>query len=419
MSRGIKVRLIVFAILTALGVLYVAGNYLGVVDRMLGRSYVVHAELPGSGGLYVGSAVTYRGFQVGEVLAVEPAAKGIVADLRIDDDARIPADADVRVRNLTAVGEQYLDFAPRDEKGPFVREGHTFQVGPEGLPLDEGELLVQLEAFVSTVDTDALRTTVRELDAAFTGTGRPLQELIDSGTRFLDEAMAHQDDTSRLLRSGLTVLRTQQEQGDNIVALARDLRLLTDSLRRADPDLETLLKRSPKALRQVDRLVDDLGATMPAFLANLITVEEVVVGYLPGIEQLLVTYPRVISTGPSGTQADGWGRISLQYDNSVGPCREGYLPPSQWRPPDDLRFADIPDVRCASGEPYNMRGGNYAPRAQPLPRPKAWRGSYDRATGRVYAQDGTALGRMSTPGDLGIFGEDSWKWLVMSPVTDP
>lgn len=418
MSRGIKVRLIVFAILTAVGVLYVSGSYLGVIDRLLGRSYVVHAELTGSGGLYVGSAVTYRGFQVGEVLSVDPAKKGIVADLRIDEGTRIPADADVRVRNLTAVGEQYLDFAPRSDAGPFVQAGHTFKVGPEGLPLDEGDLLVQLDGFVSTVDTKALGTTVRELGRAFTDTGRPLQQLLDSGTTFLDEAIAHQDATARLLRNGGTVLRTQREQGDNILALSRDLRLLTDSLVKVNPDLESLLKSSPKALRQVDRLIDDLGATMPAFLANLITVEEVVVGYLPGIEQLLVTYPRVISTGPSGTMADGWGRISLQTD-SFQPCREGYLPVSEWRPPDDLSFAEIPDVRCASGPPFNMRGGNYAPRARPLPAPKPWRGSYDRDTGRVYAQDGTALGRMSTPGDLGIFGEDSWKWLVMSPVTDP
>lgn len=419
MSRGITIRLIVFGILSALGILYVAGSYLGVVDRILGRSYTVSAQLPGSGGLYVGSAVTYRGYNIGEVLAVSPRASGISVRMRIDDEVRIPADAALRVRNLTAIGEQYLDFAPRADSGPYVQEGHVFTVGREALPLDEGDLLTQLDGFVSTVDTRALNTTLRELGRAFEGTGLPLQQLIDGGTRFLDEAVAHQEDTARLLRSGLTVLRTQQEQGDNIVALSRDLRLLTESLARVDPDLESLLKQSPAALRQVDRLVTDLGATMPAFLANLISVNEVVVGYLPGVEQLLVTYPRVISTGPSGTQADGWGRISLQGDNSLGPCREGYLPPEQWRQPNDLSFAETPDVRCASGSPFNQRGANYAPPAQALPKPKAWRGSYDTGSGRVYAEDGALLGRMSTPGELGIFGEDSWKWLVMSPVLDP
>lgn len=419
MTRGVKVRLVVFAVVSALGILYVAGSHLGMVDRILGRDYTVHADMTGSGGLYVGSAVTYRGHQVGEVLDVTPTATGISVDMRIDGDARIPLDSRIRVRNLTAVGEQYLDFAPKSEAGPFAEEGHTFSVGREALPLDEGDLLVQLDEFVGAVDATALAAVLKELRAAFEGNGRRLQQIIDGGSRFMDEAVAHQEETARLLRSGLTVLRTQQQQGDNIVALSRDLRLLTGSLERVDPSLETLLEDSPKALRQVDALVKDLGATMPAFLANLITVQEVVVGHLPGIEQLLVTYPRVISTGPSGTQADGWGRISLQQDTSVAPCREGYLPPGEWRRPDDLRFAPVPDVRCASGPPYNMRGGNYAPPPQPLPRPKAWRGSYDSGNGRVFAEDGTTVGRMSSPGDLGIFGEESWKWLVMSPVLDP
>lgn len=419
MTRGIKVRLVVFAIVSALGILYVAGSHLGMVDRILGRNYVVHAEMAGSGGLYVGSAVTYRGVQVGEVLDVRPTSDGISVDMRIEGDARIPADSEARVRNLTAIGEQYLDFRPASDEGPYAEEGHTFVIGKDALPLDEGDLLVQLDEFVDAVDAKALGATLKELKAAFEGNGRRLQQLIDGGSQFMDEAVAHQEDTARLLRHGLTVLRTQQDQGDNIVALARDLRLLTGSLKRVNPELKTLLKDGPKALRQVDALVDDLGATMPAFLGNLVTVQEVVVGHLPGIEQLLVTYPRVISTGPSGTQADGWGRISLQYDTSVPPCREGYLPPSQWRQPNDLRFAEVPDVRCASGPPYNMRGGNYAPKPQALPPPKAWRGSYDARSGRVYAEDGTSVGRMSSPGDLGIFGEDSWKWLVMSPVTAP
>lgn len=419
MSRGVRIRLIIFGILSALGILYVSGSYLGVVDRILGRNYTVHAVLPTSGGLYVGSAVTYRGFQIGDVVAVKPTSDGITVDLRLHDDTKLPVDATMRVRNLTAIGEQYLDFAPKSEAGPYAQEGHVFKAGKEAIPLDEGDLLTQLGGFVDSVDTKALNTTLHELRTAFDGNGRPLQRLIDGGTQFMDEAIAHQEDTSRLLRDGLKVLKTQQAQGDNIVALSRDLRLLTDSLRTVDPDLRTLLKKGPGTLRQVDRLVDDLGATMPSFLANLVTVQEVVVAHLPGIEQLLVTYPLVISTGPSGTMADGWGRISIQTDMSVGPCQKGYLPPAQWRPPSDLTGRPTPDVKCASGAPFNQRGANYAPPAQQLPQAKAWRGSYDASSGRVYASDGSALGRMSSPGDLGIFGEDSWKWLVMSPVLDP
>src|SRR5690606_4611693 len=61
MTRGVRTRLVLFVILSAVGIVYVTGNYLGLVDRVLGRGFTVHATLPDSGGLYEGSSVTYRG----------------------------------------------------------------------------------------------------------------------------------------------------------------------------------------------------------------------------------------------------------------------------------------------------------------------------------------------------------------------
>ena len=65
--RGIRIRMGLFLVLGALGIVYVGGTYLGLVDRVLGRGFTVEAVLPGSGGLYEGSQVTYRGVPVGEV----------------------------------------------------------------------------------------------------------------------------------------------------------------------------------------------------------------------------------------------------------------------------------------------------------------------------------------------------------------
>jgi len=418
MTPGIRRRLIAFLVLSAVGIVYVSASYLGFVDKVLGRGYTLHADLPESGGLYVGSAVTYRGVQVGEVSSVVPTDDGITVDLAMQDDARIPVDSPFHVHNLTAVGEQYLDFEPTVDSGPFADEGDTFHGSAASLPVDEGDLLLQLDDFVNSVDKPSLQTTVRELGEMFRDTGKPLETLLDSGTTFIDEASAHQDDTVKLLHSGLTVLQTQQQQGENLRALARDLRLLTGSLRAADGHLRTVLQASPEALKEVDALIKDLGPTMPVLLGNLVSVNSVVYQRLPGLEQLLVTFPRVVSSGFSGTPATGWGRISLQTDNAVGPCREGYMPPSQWRRGDQTDDTAAYPARCASGPPYNMRGANYAPPAQPLPPVKSWRAGYDPTSGRVYGAT-TADGRpvsVGDQGDLAIFGGDSWKWLVISPV---
>jgi phospholipid/cholesterol/gamma-HCH transport system substrate-binding protein len=421
-TPGVKRRLIAFLVLSAVGIVYVSASYLGFVDKVLGRGYTLHADLPESGGLYVGSAVTYRGVQVGEVSKVDPTDQGIAVDLAMQDGSRIPLDAPFHVHNLTAVGEQYLDFEPVADQGPFAAEGDTFHGTAASLPVDEGDLLVQLDQFVNSVDKKSLQVAVRELGLMFHDTGQPLETLLDEGTTFIDQASAHEADTVKLLHRGLAVLHTQQEQGENIRALARDLRLLTGSLKAADSDLRTLLQASPAALHEVNQLIKDLGPTMPTLLGNLITDNSVVVSHLAGVEQLLVTFPRVVSSGFSGTPANGWGRISLQTDNSVGPCRAGYLPPSQWRRGDQTNDTEPAQVRCASGPPYNMRGANYAPGSQPLPPVKyrssttTQRGSYDPATGRVYGAQTGKPASLGDQGDLSIFGGESWKWLVISPV---
>ncbi|HEY3015744.1 MAG TPA: MlaD family protein [Nocardioides sp.] len=418
MTSGIRRRLIAFLVLSAVGIVYVSATYLGLVDKVLGRGYTLHADLPDSGGLFVGSAVTYRGVEVGEVSRLDPTVHGVALDLAMDNDAKIPRSSPFFVHNLTAVGEQYLDFEPVSDQGPYAGDGDSFHGTAASLPVDEGDLLVQLDRFVSSVDKESLQIVVHELGDAFRNTGHPLETLLDSGTKFVDEASAHEKDTAQLLDTGLVVLNTQQQQGENIRALAHDLRQLTGALRASDGDLRTVLQASPAALQEVNTLLTELSPTMPILLGNLVTADSLVVSHLAGVEQLLVTFPRVVSSGFTGTPVDGWGRINLQFGDSPPPCTEGYMPSSEWRRGDEVDDTAIYPARCLSGPPYNMRGSNYAPGAQELPPPRSYRGSYDPTTGRVYGAT-TSTGkpvRFADQGDLSIFGGDSWKWLVIGPV---
>ena len=66
-------------------------------------------------------------------------------------------------------------------------------------------------------------------------------------------------------------------------------------------------------------------------LTNLVTVNQVVTPRLSAVEQLLVTFPRMIASGFTGTPGDGYGHINLQLAGSPQPCRKGYLDPDRWR----------------------------------------------------------------------------------------
>src|SRR5690606_29507449 len=110
-----------------------------------------------------------------------------------------------------------------------------------------------------------------------------------------------------------------------------------------------------------DKLLAGLEPTMPVFIGNLVTLNQIVTTRLSAVEQLLVTFPKIVANGFTGTPGDGYGHINLQFAQSPGPCREGFMPSDEWRPSTDLTDTPVYPARCESGPPYNMRGPKYAP----------------------------------------------------------
>ncbi|TYL49613.1 MCE family protein [Nocardioides sp. BGMRC 2183] len=423
MTRGVRIRLMAFIVLSAVGITYITATYLGLVDKVLGRGLHVTVTLPESGGLFEGSEVTYRGVKIGKVSTVTPTEEGIDVDLALEDGTELPTDSSIYVHNLSAVGEQYLDFQPPDENGPYAENGHVFEAGPDAVPVDEGDLLVDVNDFVQSVDKSDLQVTVKELGLMFTDTGQDLQKLLDNGSVFIEEASRHTEETVELLDSGLTVLRTQRGQKENISGFSRDLATITDALRKSDGNLRDVITDAPGAAREVQALLEDLEPTLPILLSDLTSTSQVMVTHLAGIEQLLVTYPALIAGGPTGSTADGWGHVNLQFDYSVPPCTQGYKPPEDWRSTQDLTDAPIYPAECTAGAPYSMRGSNGVPGGTGTNASDArvYSGTYDpvsREVPGVVDQHGNPV-RFADNGNLSVLGGDAWKWMLVGPVATP
>ena len=363
MTQGVKVRLIAFLVLSAVGIVYVASSFLGITDRLLGRGLNIKATLPSSGGLFTGSEVTYRGLKVGKVSGMDVTRKGLLVRLSLKDGTRIPLDTKMHVHNLSAVGEQYLDFEPPDNKPPYAKSGDVINGDADSLPTSEEVLLTQMNALVDSVDRNELSTVIGEAGTMFRGTANPLQRMVDSGSAFVDTAAANSDATITLLDTGRSVLQTQADHEKDIQTFARGLADLTGTLRTSDKDLRTILQGGPPAVREVDALLKGLEPTLPVFLSNLVTTNQVLTANVPALEQMLVVFPHVIAAGFTGTPGDGYGHINLQFNNSVPACTKGYKPPSQWRPATDTSDGPIYPAQCRSGPPLDMRGFNHAPKS--------------------------------------------------------
>ena len=216
------------------------------------------------------------------------------------------------------------------------------------------------------------------------------------------------------------MLRTQQGQKENIRSFARDLSTITAALRGSDKDLRKVLTSTPGAARELQKLLEDVEPTLPVLLGDLVTIDQIVLANLDGLEQLIVTYPTLFAGGPTGSTRDGYGHINLQFDYSVPPCTEGFLPPSQWRSPQDRTDAPYFPAECKSPEPYVMRGPKYVPprRGNASP-PRVYSGVYDPVTGNVpgLRDDEGRQMQFRQPGNLSVLGGDAWKWLLVGPVT--
>jgi phospholipid/cholesterol/gamma-HCH transport system substrate-binding protein len=422
MTRAVKARLVAFGLLSAFGIFYASANYLGLVDQLLDRGYTVVAELGGSGGLYQGSEVTYRGVPIGNVTDMQVTRNGVRADLEIEEGWRVPEGARAEVHNESAVGEQYIDLIPQTSTPPYLQDGDVIPQARTQTPLPEEKLLLHVDSLLTSVPQDDLRTVVGELGNAFEGTGPKLQKLVDGGTSFIDTADRNLPATTRLIEDSQRVLATQDQQAGNIATLADRLADLTGTIRASDRDLRTVLRDGSGAARQVDNLVRRLGPTMPVMLENLTTLGQVSTVRLPALEELLVVFPRVISAGFTGTTPDGYGHVNVQFAQDPPVCRKGFLPPSKWRSPLDTKDGVLHDeVRCNEPLPIVPRGPEYAPDYDEPG--TGGSGAANRSvpfgatTGQVVTPDGRRITVTAQGGQQELFGEESWRWMLIGPLT--
>ena len=340
-------------------VLVVAVAYLfgGVLDRpVTGRSPSITVQMPAPGGLFEGSAVTYRGVKVGRVTSIELTEDGTVrAVARLDDPGGIPADSRVRVRSLSPVGEQYLDFQPRSDPGPFLRDGDVVQASVRDLPTSLGATVVAVSDLLDQVDDRALGRVLREVSTGVAGTGQELGRLIDQTDLLLAELDRALPTAESLLRDAGPAASLVVDQRSDLLQLGRSARRAAAFLKSYDPRLRELLAGAPERLEQIDGLVDQARAVLPAFLMAGVDLGRVLERYDPHLRQLLREYAPGLGT--VGEVVGESLRVDLVVDQSTR-CRYD----TERRAPRDIAPRGLQaGGRCPESAPGLQRGAAHAP----------------------------------------------------------
>ncbi|MGY1770640.1 MCE family protein [Blastococcus sp. SYSU D00813] len=362
-TRKVKLQLLAFTAVALLGISYVGFNYVGLDRLLLGTGYDVDADFVDSGGIFVNAEVTYRGVAVGRVSDMQLTDDGVRVTLTIDPDAeRIPADTEAVVATRSAVGEQYVDLRPADDDGPYLEDGAVIPVERTAIPIPVEQLLLNVDELVTSLDPEDLRVVVQELGDAFEGAGDDLARLIDNGDLLLARAEESLPQTLALITDGQTVLDTQVASRSAIEQWADDLRAVSDTLVDIDPDLRGLLVTAPDAGAALQQLVDRAGPGLGSLVSHLDVLNGVYIPRLGAVEQLLVTYPDVVSGGFTVVRNDG-GVMRAHFGlvlNTDDPraCTSGYVPTGANDSPDDILRVDTEGVRCDVVDGVDPDGGD-------------------------------------------------------------
>ncbi|GAA4805206.1 MCE family protein [Nocardioides caeni] len=272
-------------------VVTVAYIFAAVLDQPLtSRPVQVKVELAQTGGLFEGSAVTYRGIKVGKVSTIVPAEGGVLATVSITTGTDIPQDSIARVRSLSPVGEQYLDFQPNTPDGPFLADGDVVPAESTDLPKSLSSTVIAVNDLLRQIDDKKLKIVLNELSTGLKGTGDDLGRILDQGTELLATLDRVWPETDRIITNAGPVLSIATDNADSLRVLARSSKRFAEFLRDYDPELRDILKRGPGQLDELIALVQEANEVLPGFLSTGVSFTDVFRSYDPHLRALLRNY---------------------------------------------------------------------------------------------------------------------------------
>lgn len=167
-------------------------------------------DVPDLNGLVDGSNVLLRGVPVGKVTGVAASLQAATIDFYVDGRYRIPVDTEVRLENLSALGEAYIGLMPRSEGGPAMQSGQRFATEEVVQPPSVSELATSVTRVLSQMEPGALESVIGEADAALPDPNTVLPNLSRS-TVLLNNTVQEMNGRGRLLLGNFQTLLTNAE----------------------------------------------------------------------------------------------------------------------------------------------------------------------------------------------------------------
>ncbi|KDF00673.1 mammalian cell entry protein [Mycolicibacterium aromaticivorans JS19b1 = JCM 16368] len=321
-------------------------------------AYRVTIKLPESGGLLPNQDVTLRGVPIGRVQSLAITPDGVAAVATVRSDVRIPSASPVKVSGLSPAGEQYIEFVPTSDAGPYLHDGSVIAQDKASVPVSLADVLAHADGMLKQVDPGKLELIKKELSLTNQGPQK-LADIIDGGTFLLSTLDSVLPQTTSILRTSRIVLTTAADKNAGIKVATDNLNRTFSGVNKMVDGYRRLVDQTPHTLSATDALFTDNSDTMVGLLTSMATASQLLYVRVPALNALFPDY--------RGSLLDAWATV--MHDHGLWATADIYprYACDYGTPRRPASSADYPEpylyTYCRDDDPAVLiRGAKNAPR---------------------------------------------------------
>lgn len=259
-------------------------------------------------GLVVGSNVLLRGVPIGKVNSIESSVDGATIDFYIRDQFHVPIDSDVRLENLSALGESYIALIPRTQSGPYLHDGLRIAAKSIIQPPSISELATSIVRVLNQLDPGALERIIREADTALPDPTLALPNLSRTSMLLRNTAADMHGHGQELLDNFQTLLRNAGWLGPLLAELTLQVNNFSPHLRDTLSTLPSIVHwGAPRTLGKFNDFLDRIQKFVDDNGGDLTVVGEAIRPHIKGIAGALLNFDtgQILANVLDGLPEDG------------------------------------------------------------------------------------------------------------------
>ncbi|MFD4459714.1 MCE family protein [Nocardia sp. NPDC058480] len=308
---------------TVLAVLGFVGCASGSLERGPDDITVV-AHFDSAAGLYVDNTVAILGMPVGKVTGIVPRGAFVEVTMRVDGEAKIPADATAVTVSTSVLTDRHVEFTPVYRGGDALRDGTTLGLERTRTPVGVDRLISMADDMSGELGGEQpgegpIARMLAVASSATSGNGQELRATMDELSRALrlgDDAGAGTRDAVTQIMQELSVLVAAAADGDQVIReFGAAAGQLGDMLTQLEIGSGATGAQITTVMREADALLMANREPLRSAVADTATVTKALADYRDQLAEFLDLSPMLLANGYNAVdQEAGGARIHALLD---------------------------------------------------------------------------------------------------------